>query len=313
MNIRQISLPSSNLGTVIKMSFANALFSQTSRNLEKTWPTQLFTLLSVSLSVLIFAFFFLLYLNLTQVGNSLGGELRLTLYFEKEPVAEMQEQLRSRITEYAEVERIVYISPEEAFARLSLQLGSEKDVLAGLDSSFLPASFEIYPKRNLQSLARIRSFADYLTTLPTVQKVQYGQDWLQRFSSFIQLISIIVLISGSLLILTTIFMISHTIRLTLVARGDELAILRLLGADRTYIQGPLLLEGFLQGLLGSVMGTFLLYLLYEWTSARFSGSDLLGVYEMTFFPPAVVTVIILAGTLLCLTGCILSTRKFLRI
>lgn len=295
------------------MSFLYALFTQTGRNLRETWAAQLLTLLAVSLSILIFTFFFLIYMNLGRAGQSLESELRLTLYFEDEIVAPMQEQLRLRINDFTPVEKIVYISRQEAFHRLSSQLGKEKDVLEGLDSSFLPSSLEIYPTRDLQSLARISTFADYLHTLPGVQKVQYGQDWLQRFAAVTSLIHIIVLVSGVLVILTTIYMISQTIRLTLAARSEELEVLRLLGADRSYIQGPLILEGFLQGLIGSSLGVLLLSLLFEWTTSRFNSSELLGGYEIAFLPPLVLISVVLTGIVLCLAGCLLSTRKFLRI
>jgi cell division transport system permease protein len=296
------------------MNVLYPLFSQTGRNFRKTWPTQLFTFLAVSLSILIFSFFFLIYLNITKAGQSLGSELRLTLYFEDELVEPLQEQLRYRINDFSPVEKIVYVGREEALARLSHLLGDEKDILDGLDSSFLPASLEIYPQRNLQSLSRIKTFADYLATLPGVQKVQYGQEWLQRLAVMSSLIHIIILLSGSLVILTTIFMISQTIRLTMVARKDELEILCLLGADRSYIQGPLILEGFLQGLLGSGLGVFLLYLLFEWATAQLDGFGLLGEgYEIWFFPPLVLTGIVVAAVVLCLAGCLLSTRKILRI
>jgi cell division transport system permease protein len=295
------------------MNFFHTIFSQSCRNLGKTWGIQLFTFLSVSLSVLIFTFFFLIYVNLARFGESLGSEMRLTLYFEDELLPDQQEQLQSRIRAYTEVDEITYIDRQEAFARLSRHLGNEVDVLAGLDSSFLPTSLEIFPKSDLHNLALIRNFADYLNTLPGVEKVQYGQDWLKRFSSFTQLIRIIVMVSGALLVLTTIFMISHTIRLTLVARGEELEILRLLGADRSYIQMPLLLEGLLQGLLGSALGVFLLYLLYAWTTVRFGSSELPGSFEITFFSPSLLAIVTLAGPLLCMVGSLLSTRKYLRI
>nr|MDA8165009.1 FtsX-like permease family protein [Desulfobacteraceae bacterium] len=193
------------------------------------------------------------------------------------------------------------------------QRGADRDVLACLDPSFLPPSLEIYPRPELKSIGKIKAFADYLATLPEVQKVQYGQEWMRRFSSFTQLVRIIVVVSGGLLVLTTIFMVSHTIRQTLVTRQDELEILRLLGAADAYIQGPLLVEGFLQGLLGSGFGLSLLYVLYDWVRARFGASELLGGFGLTFFPPLVLAAVILVSIGLCTAGSLVSTRKYLRI
>ena len=55
------------------MNFWFAVFRQVGRNLRQTWPSQFMTLLTVSLSVLIFAFFFLVYNNMLNVGDKLGN------------------------------------------------------------------------------------------------------------------------------------------------------------------------------------------------------------------------------------------------
>ena len=95
-------------------------------------------------------------------------------------------------------------------------------MLTGVPEDFLPASIEVYPIRSLDSLSRIKRFSDYLQTLPGVLKVQYGREWIDRFHSFIQLIRVVIILSGALLVMTTTFMVAHTIRLTLLSRQHEL-------------------------------------------------------------------------------------------
>lgn len=295
------------------MSHITYIGKQTGRNLTKTWGTQLMTLLTVALSVLIFAFFFLVYSNMVMAGKRLGDELRLTIYMENEIVPELRPVIEKRIKEYSDVERIVFVSRQEAFDRLTAQLGSEKDVLEDLGPSFLPPSIEIYPKKTLRNLSNLTQFADYLTTLPGALKVQYGQEWVKRFGYFTNLLSIIMILSGGLLILTTTFIVSYMIRLTVATRESELEILRLLGASSAYIRTPLFIEGLIQGLVGSSLGLVFLYILFQWIKARFSGPGLLGIIDFTFFSPITTTLILLAGITLCATGSLISIRKFLRI
>ena len=295
------------------MSYFNAVFSQAGRNFKKTWGSQLFTLLSVTFSILIFVFFFLVYLNLLRAGSLLGNELRLVVYLEEGAGPELHQQLQDRINRQARVDKIEYVSQQEAFSKLREQLGPEQDVLDGLQPSFLPASLEIYPARDLQNLIRLKELSDFLSTLPGVAKVQYGQEWVARFSSFTRLVRTVVLFSAGLLILTTIFMVSQTIRLTLVARREELELYRLLGANNSYIRGPLLLEGFLQGALGSLIGLSLLYLLFQWIKTQVLGAELLGTWEITYFSPAVLAAIIGTSIGLCVLGSLITSRKFMRI
>ena len=295
------------------MKFFSTILLQTNRNLQKTWATQFMTLLTVSLSVLIFSFFFLIYTNMIKAGERLGDDLRLTIYLEEEPVLEMQSQLVRKITNFNQVEEIRFTSRDDAYNRLATQLGDNVDVLDDLDPSFLPPSIEVYPKKSLSSLAQIKRFSEYLSTLPGAIKVQYGQEWIERFNYFTKLLRIIVLLSGTLLILTTTFMVAYTIRLAVVARQAELEILRLLGATNGYIRTPFLIEGFLQGLLGSTLGLLALFFLFRWIELHFSGPGFLQLVEFTFFSPAIIGIIIAASITLCTGGSFSSMRKFMRI
>ena len=294
------------------MKFFSTILVQTNRNLQKTWPTQFMTLLTVSLSVLIFSFFFLIYTNMIKAGERLGDDLRLTIYLEEEPVLEMQSQLVRKITNFNPVEEIRFTSREDAYNRLSKQLGDNVDVLDDLDPSFLPPSIEVYPKKNLSTLAQIKRFSEYLSTLPGAVKVQYGQEWVERFNYFTKLLQIIVILSGILLIMTTTFMVAYTIRLAVVARQAELEILRLLGATNNYIRTPFLIEGFLQGVLGSSLGLLALFFLYRWIQLRFTVPGLLQLVDFTFFSSTIIGIIIASSIILCIGGSYSSMRKFMR-
>ena len=136
---------------------------------------------------------------------------------------------------------------------------------------------------------------------------------MERFYNFTQLLSIVVLLSGILLILTTIFMVSYTIRLTIMGRQDELELLKLVGATNNYIRTPFLLEGLVQGLAGSTLGVVALYILYRWISVKFSGPGFLQLVNFTFFTPMTILVIVGISILLCTVGSHTSMSKYLKI
>ena len=184
-------------------------------------------------------------------------------------------------------------------------------MLADIPQDFLPPSIEVYPVRSLDTLSRIKRFSDYLQTLPGVIKVQYGREWVERFYTFIELLRIVVILSGSLLVLTTTFMMAHSIRLTLLMRQKELELLHLVGASNSYIRMPFFLEGGLLGLFGSIAGMTALYMLFNWIQLRFAGSAMLGMFSFNFFPLPVIAMIIGMAIILCACGSFFSTRKIL--
>ena len=295
------------------MSFWLTVIRQLGRNLRMTWGSQLMTLLTVSLSVLIFAFFYLIYANMLHFGAKLGDDLSLIVYLEEEPGPEMQQQLINKIKDFDEVEEVRFISQEQAYARFAAQLGKNQDVLTDIPKDFLPPSIEVVPLKNLRSLNQMKLFSAYLARLPGTTKVQYGQDWVERFYYFTKLLSIIVLLSGTLLILTTIFMVAYTIRLTILGRQAELELLKLVGATNNYIRTPFLLEGLFQGVLGSTLGIGSLFLLFQWIKLHFSGPGFLNLFELSFFSPSVGLTIIGVSILLCTLGSYSTIQKFLRI
>lgn len=294
------------------MNFWFAVLRQVGRNLRQTWPSQFMTLLTVSLSVLIFAFFYLVYNNMLNVGDKLGDDLRLIVYLEEEPGIEMQQQLKRKILAFDEVEEIRFVSRAEAYERFAGQLGDNRDVLDDMPKDFLPASIEVVPLKNLRSLSQVKLFSDYLSKLPGTLKVQYGQDWIERFYYFTRLLSIIVLLSGGLLILTSVFMVSYTIRLTILGRQAELELLKLVGATNNYIRTPFLIEGILQGLFGSTLGIVSLFSLFHWIRLKFAGPGILSIFEFSFFQPQTVFLILAISVLLCTVGSYSSMQKFLR-
>ncbi len=295
------------------MQFLAYILTQTGRNLRQTWGTQFMTLLTVTLSVLIFAFFFLIYINMMRAGEKLGDNIRLIVYLEEEIPSQMRPQIEKKINDFMEVDKVAFVSRTEAYSRLRKQMEKDSDILDDLKADFLPPSVEVYPPKSLKDLTRIQEFSDYLLTLPGALKVQYGQSWIERFNYFINLLRLVVILSGALLILSMTFIVSYTIRLTVVARREELEVLRLLGATSSYMRLPLLLEGLMQGFLGSALGLTALFFLFRWISGRFSGPELLNLMEFTFFPPAVSGIILLGGILLCTGGSLISIRKFLRV
>jgi cell division transport system permease protein len=295
------------------MKFLFAVFSQTWRNIIETWRSQLLSLVTITLSVLIFAFFYLVYMNALHAGDLLKNDLRLIVYLEEQPGPALQEEYRHKIEKFDQVEKIEFVSRLAAYDRFKEQLNENQDVLQEIPHDFLPASIEIYPKRSLDTLSRIKLFSEYLQSLPGVLKVQYGREWVERFYSFIQLLRIIVFLSGALLILTTSFMMAHSIRLTMLNRKKELEVLRLVGASAHYIRVPFFLEGALLGAVGAGTGLSALYLLFSWIELRFSGQGGAGMFSFSFFSGPSVGVIIVLAVLLCAGGSFTSTRKILHL
>ncbi|MGM0680873.1 MAG: permease-like cell division protein FtsX, partial [Thermodesulfobacteriota bacterium] len=91
------------------------------------------TMLTVALSVLIFSFFYFLYSNMLQSGDRLTSDIKLIVYLNDKPSPVIKDEIEKKIIEFNPVKKIEFISPGRAFKELESQLGSEKDILTGLN------------------------------------------------------------------------------------------------------------------------------------------------------------------------------------
>ncbi len=280
---------------------------------RQNFCAQLITTMVVSLSILIFAFFTLLYFNLQHFVDRFGAELGLVVFLTEDTPKDRIPSLYQKLTGLSEVEKVTYISSEEAFGRLEKLLKDEKEVLEGVDPQFLPPSFEIQVNRAVFQLKRIKQLAGEIDKWPEVSKVQFGQEWIDRLYVFSGLVRIIVAITGLLLLFTAAFVVTNTIKLTVYARQEELKIIRLVGATNIFIQGPFLVEAFLQGLLGSSLALGVVFACYRFFQGLEAKSELLRGVNICFIPWQYTVAIIASSVLLCVLGTVLAMRRSLRL
>ena len=93
----------------------------------------------------------------------------------------------------------------------------------------------------------VKRWAERIGVLAGVEKVDYNQDWIDALSTIIRSIELVAIGIGLILSAAAVTIIANTIRLTLFARRDEIAILRLIGATKTFIRIPYFLEGAVLG------------------------------------------------------------------
>ncbi len=282
-------------------------------DLRQNFCTQFITTIVVSLSILIFAFFTLLYFNLQHYVDRFGAELGLVVFLTEDTPKDRIPSLYQKLTGLSEVEKVTYISSEEAFGRLEKFLKDEKEVLEGVDPQLLPPSFEVQVNRAVFQLNRIKQLAGEIGKWPEVSKVQFGQEWIDRLYVFSGLVRTAVAITGLLLLFTAAFVVTNTIKLTVYARQEELEIIRLVGATKMFMQGPFLVEAFFQGLLGSSLALGVVFACYRFLQGLETKSELLRDVNICFIPWQYTVAIIASSVLLCVLGTALAMRRSLRL
>lgn len=272
----------------------------------------LVTLSTIAISMLILGLFSLIYLNVQQSLHQMGGELQITAYLQETISSEQAKVLRSKVADWPEVERITYISKEQALARFRSQLREYAGILEGLKENPLPASLEVTLMPQYGRSGNIKELSTRLGRLPGVAEVQYGRKWMAKLRVFIEVMKLVGITVGGLLLIATIFVISNTIKLTFYSRREELEIMRLVGATDFFIKAPFLLEGLLHGLGGALLAAGGLSLLMLFLFSHLDLPLRLAVMAGSLPTGQLVAGFLGLGLLLGVLGSIISLRRFLR-
>lgn len=162
----------------------------------------------------------------------------------------------------AEVE---YYTQEDAYEIFKGSWNEEGYLLEGLQDAFQP-----YYVVRLADVTQSHQFVAEVREMSGFDQATYHQDLIDR----IELIGRMVQYAGiaviAAMILISFFVISNTIKLTVVARQKEIEVMRYVGAGTGMIEGPFVIEGMLFGLLGAAVAFLVVYLGYREVFVRYS-------------------------------------------
>jgi cell division transport system permease protein len=248
--------------------------------------------------------------NMRALLDQFGNELQLTAFLESRVRSDAGRSLAAKASAIPGVERVEFVSQEEALERFRSRLGGSALVDA-LESNPLPASLMVAlapEARTPESVARV---AEALHQLPGVEDVAGGETWIEGYGRALRLVRGAGIGLGSVLALATLLIVANTIRLAVYARRDELEILSLVGASRTYVRVPFLLEGIVQGAIGGVLGVALLFGIFHVAvpQLRDALELFLGWSDPAFLSPRNVGILVAGGAAFGFAGAAIAALR----
>ncbi len=251
--------------------------------------------------------------NLAALVQRWSDEVQLTVYLEDSIAPADRGEIETRLRQDVVVEEVRFVSKQDAldrFLRDFQELGGLTDLL---EINPLPASFEVRLQPDQRSPEALRRFAGGLEPLDGVEEVDYDTGWVKRLDSLVVLARGAGTLFGAVLLLAATFTTSNVIRLAMYSRRDEVEILQLVGATRSFIQGPFLMEGLLQGLAGGLLALALLGATHFGLNALVpsSGNFFLHLITAEFLAARTAVGLVLGGGAMGFAGSLFAVRKFL--
>jgi cell division transport system permease protein len=263
---------------------------------------------TIGFSLFTVGLFGLVAINLRQALRGIEERVEIVAFVLRGTPAETITLATQDIAAFPEVRDVSYVTEEQALARARTELVEFRDAYRDLATNPLPASIEVRLEEGFRDAAAVASVAERIRGFGFVDDVRYGRDWVQRLDQLRNVTGLVGLVIGLAFAGVAVVIIGVTIRLTILQRAREIAIMRLVGATNWFIRGPFLLEGALKGLLGGVLSLGLCYAGYLLFRDR-AGGPFAG---LIFFGPPQMVVILVFGVLLGLAGSLVSVGRHLR-
>ena len=271
------------------------------------------TIITIALSVLIVSAFALFFINASDIMNTWKKGIKLMVYLKPGITEAVLPNIQHEINGLYGVRNSVFISQNEALKRLKDQMKRQGSLFQNLQENPLPDAFEVSLIASSQSGEKVETLATRLEALPSVDGVEYGQKWLERFANVFELFRLTGYAMGGLFFMAAVFIVANTIRLVFYSRRDEIEIMRLVGAEDSFITGPFYVQGLIQGVLGGMIGLAALFAMFFLISSNVEQGFSPGLFTIRFLSIWVSCGILLGSILVGWIGCYLSLKRFLNI
>ena len=271
------------------------------------------SIFSILAMLLILGLVFIIIVNINLFSEIVKQDYdQVEVFIKDDATQEQIDEVINRLKTKKGVTDVVYRSQDEALQIMKERWGESGYLLDSLGENPLPASILINVE-SLDDASRIASAAGKFDIIEDVQYYKDTVDKLTKITNFLQIACIIIM---AFLVVVSIVVVSNTIKLTVMARADEIHIMRYVGANNWFIRGPFIVEGIVIGLVASLLASAAICLIYQRLVAAVGdqifaivSSPLISVQYMTVN----LTIIFVAlGCSIGAWGSIVSMRRYLK-
>ena len=281
------------------------LFAEGFRNLLRHKLTVFAAVFSVFLTMIIIGSLFIVGKNTNKLIYYLRSKYKIEVFFEaglnKEDALDVVKQIES----FPGIRNTTFIDRENATKIFEKQFG--ENILDYIQRNPLPMSCVINLNRTGENELDIKPIVTRIEGLPGIDNIEHQGKLIQRIEEVHKRFTKIFSIISFVVIAITISIIFNTIKLTIYAKKDLIQDLHIIGATNTFVKVPFLIEGILQGFIGSIIAFLVLSLLLQ------VGNNILTQFGLMMIrmDPAAASWMLIIGISISFVGSSIAVARFL--
>jgi len=272
------------------------------------------SMITMSVTLLFVSAAMILSINVNHFTKLVKEDLSLSVYLNLDVTVSEGQEIAKEFAKYDYVASSDFSSKEQERVHLLDDEYTPMTILEFYEGDKNPLNNAIYIK--VTDVDQIESVKAKIEAHEGVEEVTYLKDIVDSLLfmfEIIQLVGISIIVA---LLLVTLVVISNTIKITVFSRRRSIEIMRLIGAKKSYIVAPHIVEGLLIGVLGSILPMFGTYFGYKELYTRFTSdlvvSPFLKLVNASEFMSSLLLAILAVGVVVSVLGSRRSVRKFMR-
>lgn len=286
----------------------NFFFTEAIRSLSTNVATSVAATLSMLVALLVVGAFLFLITFLSRTADVVQDQAgRVKVFLQDTVTSQEVNALRRELEGMPEVEKVEYVSKEDALRRAKKLFDNQKDFIEQLPGNPFPASLEA----DLREPKTVEQVAARMDERPGVKDVKYGGETAKSVIDFASVAKAILAVLAAFLVVAGTMLVSNTIRLSIFARRREIEVMKLVGASNMFVRLPFMIEGFLCGLAAAVGAVLLMSAIGGFADpmlSKFNISGTVNVPELSIFAALLVMGVLLGGV-----GSGMTIRRYLRV
>lgn len=268
---------------------------------------------AVTVTLILVGTFVAIMLNVNEMAHKVEEDVEIKVLIDLTADDDDVTELGEEIEAIDEVGPVRFSTKDDELEHLVESMGEQGEAWALYEQDNPLNHAYVLKATNPQHTEAV---ATKVESLDNVYKVVYGQEVVSnlfKFNNYARAIGV-ALIAG--LVLTAVFLISNTIKLTIMARSTEIGVMKLVGATNGFIRWPFFIEGLLLGTLGSLIPIGAIAGGYYYIVNNLSGKTSFYFVELLPFSPFIwqlSAIILVFGAFIGMWGSVMSVRKFLKV
>ena len=285
-------------------------FRQGGASLWRSRGSSAFAVLAIALALIVLGALLIVTWNAERLLVQWSSAAEFSVYLRDDATSDQRGAIETAIDQSGLADGREYVSKAEALTRFRREFAELSELTSGFEENPFPASIEVRVRPGAEHESA-EGVVKQLMAMPGVADARYDRDWLTRVGAGLGTIRAAGFALALLMAIAAAVTVATVVRLGLRARRDELEIMELVGAPLSFIRGPFVAEGFLQGGIGALLAIGALWVGFL-VAMTWWGTDLnslLGGGSVQFLPIRLCLYLILGGMLVGSAGGLVAARE----